>query len=482
MLPQTLKNRQRQCISSLASLVALDLRSLGLFRIGLAGLIIIDLCFRAQDLVALYTDSGVLPLSQLIFSKGPTTWISPYLLANTPLEVAMLFSIAGIAALGMLIGIKTRWMVAVSWILLHSLQMRNPYVNHAGDKLLLLMLFWGFFLPLDKRYTLAYCRNRKGTPELAKGHKVASCATAGILIQFASVYFMGALRKTGSMWHEGSAIWYTLHIDQYAWPWTRILTQYSTILQGLTYLTLAIEFTAPLLLFAGLTKVRGLSLLLIAALHLGFLVCLDLGLFPIISLVICSFAIPWNRARHDAPPNDLLIAPLDWKNRIAGYLMATLVLWNCFTITNYPEEIKEKLPNPITAGLEFIRFDQYWSMFAPNPMTIDGWYVIPATLESGKTIDLLRGGTPVSWEKPKSVPESFPSDRWKEYLMTLSDLGDPQKQWSRVGRVLSQTHNRKSPDQVIAGTIRVVYMMEKTTAIGEETPIQELAWPIENSL
>ncbi len=482
MLPAILKNRPRPVSFLLATLVALDLRALGAFRIGLASLIIVDLCFRAQDLEALYSDSGVLPLGQLVSHGVLTTWLSPHLWANSPFEVALLFALAGLAALGMLLGVKTRWMVAASWILLHSLQTRNPYVNHAGDKLLLLMLFWGFFLPLDRHYRLPFPLRRKGEHDENKEHRLASFATAGILIQFASVYFMGALRKTGTMWQEGTAIWYTLHIDQYAWPWTRSLTLYPNLLQALTYATLAIEFAAPILLFTGLTKIRGLGLLLIAGLHLGFLACLNLGLFPIFSLVICSFAIPWKPLSQARISKSFEMAPLDWKNRIAGYLVATLVVWHSLTIFYYPEEIKERLPGPIRASLEFIQFDQYWSMFAPNPMTIDGWYIIPATLSSGKTVNLLTAGAPLTWEKPTSVPDSFPSDRWKEYLMTLSDLGDPPEQWNQVVNILSQQFQQDSSDQIIDGTARVIYMMEKTVPGGEAPPIQEQAWPKEDSL
>ncbi len=44
----------------------LDLRSLALFRIGLAALILGDLIWRARDLRAFYTDFGVLPRAVLL--------------------------------------------------------------------------------------------------------------------------------------------------------------------------------------------------------------------------------------------------------------------------------------------------------------------------------------------------------------------------------------------------------------------------------
>ena len=47
-------------------LFGLDLRSLALFRIGLALLIIIDLIKRSKDLTAHYTDFGILPRAALL--------------------------------------------------------------------------------------------------------------------------------------------------------------------------------------------------------------------------------------------------------------------------------------------------------------------------------------------------------------------------------------------------------------------------------
>ena len=45
----------------LGALIEIDLRSLGLFRIGVALTLLVDLVFRVRDLNALYGASGVLP-------------------------------------------------------------------------------------------------------------------------------------------------------------------------------------------------------------------------------------------------------------------------------------------------------------------------------------------------------------------------------------------------------------------------------------
>lgn len=460
--------------------VALDLRSLAMLRIGLGSLLILDLILRSQDLVAHYTNQGVLPLSLVPPTTWLGSWIAPHLVAASPDSVTAIFILNGIAALGLMVGFKTRWMVAICWLFYHSLHIRNPFINHAGDRVLILMLFWAFFLPLDRHYSKF---KKKTERKESSSHLIASFATTGILIQLAAVYFVGALRKTGSMWQDGTAIWYVLQIDQYARPWARAFIEYPDLLKVLTWTTLAIEYVAPILLFAGPNRFRTTGVSLLALLQISFFITLDLGLFPIISIVVLCFALPRKdrTATRNEDTHPIAVAALGMSNRIAGYLTAIMVLWGAFTLFKYPEELKETLPRPLRAGLELIRFDSYWSMFAPNPMTIDGWYVFEANTEEGEHINLLDAGSPLTWEKPHSVSKTFPSDRWREHLMTLSDLGDPEQLWSETVRVLIQRYEAIHPKRIDKGSVRVVYMMEKTTAQGELVPIQELAWPKEDS-
>ena len=57
-------------------------------------------------------------------------------------------------------------------------------------------------------------------------------------------------------------------------------------------------------------------------------------------------------------------------------------------------------------------------MFAPEPLRVDGWYVVPARLENGSTVDALHE-RPVRWAKPANVAATYPNARWRKYLVTL---------------------------------------------------------------
>ena len=459
--------------SGMVSATALDTRSLVRFRIGLGLVLLVDLALRAGDLGAHYTQAGILPLDQVTSLLQSGSWFAPHLHIESLTGVIGCFAAAGLAAFCILIGFQTRGMIVLSWWLLHSLQLRNPYLNHAGDKVLILMLFWSFFLPLDRNK-----RNQKKGASPDRSETMASIATFAITFQLASVYLLGALRKTGEMWREGTAVWYVLQIDQYARPWTRALLDHTELLKVLTWTTLGIEILAPLLLFTGLSRRRALGVGLLVLLQVGFLVTLELGLFPWISIVATLFAWPsWGSIRNAQPIRPLAGAPASPTTRLIAGLVLVLFLWQLATLFRYPSDLKRSLPGPVRSMLEILRFDQYWSMFAPNPMTIDGWYVAPVSTHGGGTVDLLRGGAPYDPGKPSHVSGTFLSDRWKEYLMTLSDLGDPAQYWEQVARYLIKRYHTHHPDPIDEETLSISYMMERTVSDGELPPVREPVWP-----
>ena len=123
-------------------LLSIDTRSLGLLRIALAGLVLFDLLQRSVDLRAHYTDFGVLPTwaTKYILSYKPLHW-SLHLWSGSWQWQALLFSIAGVAAVCMLCGYRTRWATVITWILFASLHTRHPVVLNGGDHLLRMLLF-----------------------------------------------------------------------------------------------------------------------------------------------------------------------------------------------------------------------------------------------------------------------------------------------------------------------------------------------------
>ena len=96
----------------------LDLRSLALFRIGVAVVILLDLFERSKDFIAHYTDEGIVP-RDVFLEKYHHWWeISFHLISGNVLYQGLLFVIAVIFAILLLLGFKTKISAIISWIFL----------------------------------------------------------------------------------------------------------------------------------------------------------------------------------------------------------------------------------------------------------------------------------------------------------------------------------------------------------------------------
>lgn len=278
-------------MAGLKTIFGIDLRTLALFRVMLAMMIMVDLLSRAQDLRAHYTDFGVLPRAD---------WISVFNQWQPSLHFAggsstvqgLLFLAAGVVAFAMLIGYRTRAATIISWVLLLSLLARNNMISQGGDMLMLMLLFWGMFLPLGARFSVDSALDRHIDNE---PNAYFSMATMALLIQCMSVYFFGALLKSDPAWiPEGTAVYSALHLDYLATPFAVWLRQFPNILKGFTYYVWYLELIGPFLMFSPFFHVtaRLTVMTLLITMHLGFFLCLAIGLFPFISITSLLAFIP----------------------------------------------------------------------------------------------------------------------------------------------------------------------------------------------
>src|SRR5688500_18937574 len=114
---------------------AVDVRSLAALRIVLALTVLVDLGMRASSLRVHYSDEGVLPRQVLLEHLDP--WLMSVALSNgTPFFQGLLFIMAAAAAVGLLLGYRTRLMTLIVWLLVLSIHWRNPFVGYSADGLL----------------------------------------------------------------------------------------------------------------------------------------------------------------------------------------------------------------------------------------------------------------------------------------------------------------------------------------------------------
>ncbi|MFL6440159.1 MAG: HTTM domain-containing protein [Terriglobales bacterium] len=599
------KNPLRSLAAYLQAAYSLDLRSLALFRMALGAVLLGDLILRSFDLTAFYTDFGVLPREVLLEKFSPADRFSIHLISGQFLFQAFLFLVAGLFAVMLIFGIRTRVASIASWFLLVSLQMRNPSILQGGDVYLRVLTFIAMFLPLGALYSVDSALNQ-ASPRQDKSRSFTHFSTPGLALmaQVALVYIFAVLLKTAPEWRsEHSAVFYALSIQQMSTPLGRFLLHFPKLLPWLTRGTMVHEGTIPLLIltpiFAAPARVAAVAL--IFALHIGLGLSIRLGHFPYIA---CMAALPllptwfWERpwilrivpwaagagnwgagvrmfydsncvfcsklvrvlkafllipGAELVPAQEFPITELEMRDRRSWIVVTPeatrLYKWNALAelVSHSPifcriaplmrsralasagerlyeniESHREQLsaytswirPRPLSLrtppavtvfALLFILFvslwnltsimqvpfqpwedtigltlaiDQKWDMFAPNPLTYDGWYVIEGRLRDGRPVDVLHPRQRVSYQQPASIADQYKNERWRKYLMNLS-LSENTNYRLYYGQYLCRSWNEDRPpyDPVLLISFDIYFMAHQTSINHPPAPFsRDLLW------
>ncbi len=449
---------------AMQSMFGIDPRSLATFRIGVAGILLLDLWYRNREIGPFFTDAGVLPRSVLIAYNElgsrfgfDFVW-SLHMASGQYWAQLLLILVAAWFALWLLCGYRTRLAAAVSWVLLLSLDSRNPDILNSGDVLLRCLLLWSLFLPLGGVWSLDRLVHR---PADRLPRRVLSGASAALLLQLAIMYFYSAIAKMDPVWHtEFSGVYYALNCDAFVAPLGLWLREFPTLMMVLTAGTFWLELVGPLVLFLPFWTAR-IRLAMIGAfwlLHMGLGATLTIGLFPIICIVGWTLFLPaefWDwltprirRCSRLRLVRRLQLAALSgrqaardgrsmwlaraetvrWRNRglrawlvnglVLG-LLAYVVLWNVRErdVAYWEQRI---LPLSANGVARVLGLDQNWGMFSPIPRTEDGWLIMQGTLRDGTVVNLWQPDAPLPWDKPRLVSDTYVSQRWRKYLDNLT--------------------------------------------------------------
>ncbi len=281
MAPVTTGSR----LASFREIFSIDLRTLALFRVLLGVFIVWDLALRARDLTAHYTDFGIMPRADAVDFLSISSF-SIHLMNGSVAFQVVLFLLAGVFALMLIFGWRTRLATVASWFFMLSVQNRNTFILSGEDNLAMVFLCWAVFLPLGARYSVDAALD-KGSG--SRPNAYFSVATVGLLLQGMSMYFFSALLKSDAQWvPDGTAVYYALQLDYLVTPFAVWFRQFGTVLQGLTYYVYVLELVGPILIFSPILH-RPLRLFLMLAfmtMHLSFALFLHIGLFPFISIIM----------------------------------------------------------------------------------------------------------------------------------------------------------------------------------------------------
>lgn len=397
---------------------AIDARSLVALRVSLGLLVAADVALRLLDVVAHYSDRGVLPRDVVGTVRSAHWSLRVFFLDGSAAWSASLLVLMLVLAACLVVGYRTRPTTVLLWWLLASLHARNPVVLNGGDDLLRVLLLWTTLLPLGAWASVD--RGRRTEP--AAPAPFLSWATAGIQLQVAAVYLFTWALKSGLAWRDGSAVWMALNVDRLATPLGRAMLAYPGVLEVATHAVFWLELAAPLALFWpwGTARVRLVVVAALAAMHLGFVAFLGIGHFPFVSLAALWVFVPgaaWDRVRPlPAAPSGARLAPAPATQVLAAALLVFVLAWNVSDTLGYPR------PVPATARALFLT--QRWSMFAPQPTAATGWFVLQGEAADGTLLELfptLKGGEPVAFTtaKPSDVPGLYPRYRWNRHFSRL---------------------------------------------------------------
>ena len=445
-------------------LFAIDVRSLALFRIGLAGILLFDSVDRARELTAFYTEAGVLPVELAApLAPGPL-WSFHALASSSPLAEGLLFAVQLAAAGALLLGWRTRVASAVCWLLLASVHQRNPLLAYSGgDNLLRMLLLWAVFLPLGARASLDARHGRAGSSE-----QVLSIASLALLLQVAVVYWLNAWEKWGGAWLEGTALQFALEQSIFEGALAGVLREHDALLRPGTYLTLAFEGLAPLLAFSPFRTdlLRGVTAAVFVGFHAMLGLVFSIGIFPAVCIVAWLPFLPtrlWRvleQRRRGSSPGVAEAAPTAARSRPWSELLAGATL--LFVVVQYAVQYTGlSLPGRLGRLSAALQVQTRWGQFADVGPS-NAWLNVEARLAGGGSVDPLIGEPPLRG-RPVALRERFPSFKWRIYYFGLLRQASRGREvsalYDRLAGYLCREWNARPRDDA-ATSIRIAALAE----------------------
>ena len=117
-------------------LIEIDPRTLALFRMGLAALVLVNVALRWGELGAFFFDDGLHSVATCQeFFDSPWAW-SIFYLDTSPQFLHTVFAVTTAAALAMMFGCATRVATFICWAFALSLVHRCPLAVNGGDILM----------------------------------------------------------------------------------------------------------------------------------------------------------------------------------------------------------------------------------------------------------------------------------------------------------------------------------------------------------
>ncbi|KAF2069398.1 hypothetical protein CYY_009282 [Polysphondylium violaceum] len=163
------------------------------------------------------------------------------------------------------------------------------------------------------------------------------------------------------------------------------------------------------------------------------------------------------KATNKIYPTSAYTCSRKWYTEIFLWLLLFFVInWNLAGLYHY------SVPQNIRWVASSFKVEQYWSMFSPYPSKDNGWLVYPGILKNGTEVDIVTK-LPVTFNKPEVISDTFPTQRWRKYLMNLEGSNLKEKRL-HYGRYLCREWNwfGRNPGDAQLKSFKMIYMMQMT--------------------
>lgn len=389
----------------------LNLRSLSVFRIILGLVLLLDLfIFRINFIEAFYLESGIIDTTtaKLIGNANSYTSLTPLSILHTFKSDAFVwafFILAAVPYLLFTLGYRSRLMGVLSLFFLWNIQHRTSIVIETDDRMLLVLLFWSIFLPLDNHFSLK------------KKREAASIASSwAFLIQIFLIYFCNAFPKTGEAWHDGSALMLAMNDDLWinhsAALW---LMQYPKVCAFISHATIPLEMFlafSVLMPFGFGKKLRLASALVMILFHWGVNIFLSFGFLPLIASAWAIAIVPGS-----------FWAKLGWKqetsenraNKWTFWSLPIILILSWQAMTTFPWVVQ--LPSIFSNVLSKTSLTaQKWILYAPDVSSNVGWIQLKGVEKDSSTIEVRSGN---KWVENGGNVRTYQYECWQNFVQYL---------------------------------------------------------------
>jgi antimicrobial peptide system SdpB family protein len=257
-----------------------------LFRITAGAAILIEYLLNYAQRRYLFGPEGLFPFDLFAAEMARTANFSLYAWSQSPLYFEAIFHVGILVAVLWLVGWRTRITTPLNYILLWSLHQRMPGIWDGGDNIIHLILIYAMFANVGAYFSMDASRRKSQpaspTPWTRASAMLHTSAMLAFAIQISLVYGIAGLYKVqGSVWQEGTALYYAFRGGQFVWPGvTEWLYRNTLVVTAITYGTVAFQVGFPFLLFLN-RHTRRLAVVLGFSFHLGIALVLGLVTFSL---------------------------------------------------------------------------------------------------------------------------------------------------------------------------------------------------------